>query len=33
LDTKTREGELETSLLEAMEPGDPTPENLLRVRM
>jgi hypothetical protein len=33
LDTKTREGEPETGLLETMEQGDPTPENLLRVRM
>ena len=33
LDTKTREGEPETGLLEVMEQSDPTPENLLRVRM
>jgi len=30
---KTREGEPETGLLETMKHNDPTPENLLRVRM
>jgi hypothetical protein len=33
LDTKTYEGEPRTGLLEAMEQGDPTPQDRLRVRV